>query len=108
MWNDFKNWLHHLFNPHCEICKVEREDKAICKTCEVLQHQLELANHNLKIVLQQALSIPEPEAQRDTSELRPIRTMNVPWRVRKEALEELDRQRAKAAKEKKEHAAASS
>lgn len=108
MWNDFKQWLHHLLDPHCDVCKAEKAEKEHCKTCEVLEHQLNLANHNLKVVLQQALSIPEPQAPIDTSEMKPIRTMNVPWRVRKEALEELDRQRAKTAKEKKEHAAATS
>jgi len=106
MWEQFKHWLHHLFNPHCEICKIEREERTICQNCEMLKHQLAITNHHTELVLRYALSIPEAEERVDTSELKPIRTMAVPWKVRKEALEELDRQRAKSAKEKKEHAAA--
>lgn len=102
MFSSFRSWLHHLFNPHCFQCEIESE----CLTCKVLEHQLAVANDQIRALTSAIAGTLSPklvETPTENSEnIRPILPrMRMPSRVRME-LEENDRAmaQAKVAKEK--------
>jgi hypothetical protein len=93
------NYFHHLFNPHCEHCKSLN----FCSSCENLKEILNAERINNKrlldtiIELTQPKSIPEPKS---IEGVEPVRATNyVPWRVRKNMLEQQDRRDAQITKE---------
>ena len=84
------NWVHRLFNPHCEHCLDER----VCKSCETLKEQLESVNHEKNKLLDKLLTPPVAEVV--AGPVREVTTpVNVPWNVRRQMLEREDRERAK-------------
>lgn len=87
------NWIHRLLNPHCSDCKEEREDSLVCKSCETLKSQLDIANHDKERLLNRILAKPESEPVREPVEV--TRPQNVPWNVRRQMLEREDREKAK-------------
>lgn len=90
----FLDWWHKFRNPHCTHCIDERRESKICASCEILQMQVaRLQNDNEKL-LNRILEKPEIEKPADTSNLKPIMSKNVPWRVRQQALEAEDRRTA--------------
>ena len=102
--------LHHLFNPHCELCdsllREERErqrehdlELRVCQSCETLKTQLEFQNQ----IIRELTRKPEPEVTTDANNFRPIMPKHKPWRVKQMELEKQDRElaaRLKADKEK--------
>jgi len=88
------NWIHHLFNPHCEHCREEREESRVCPSCETLKSQLESVNHEKNKLLDRLLTPPVVETV-----VQPVREItapvNIPWNVRRQMLEREDRERAK-------------
>lgn len=93
----FAQWIHHLINPHCEHCKTEAEESRLCKSCEVVKHQLEIANYEKKQLLEAILDGAKPRAsyQQKPVEYEPLKPKSIPWQVRKQMLEAEDRERAK-------------
>ena len=91
------NFLHRFFNPHCEQCKLEEQEKQICNSCTVLQQQLERANYEKDLLLQQLFAKPVETSRSTTAEemeaIRPAK--HIPFSVRKRELEENDRAEAK-------------
>lgn len=100
--------LHHLFNPHCELCdslrqsELERQrehdlELRVCQSCEALKTQLEFQNQVIKDLIRQ----PEPQTTEDVSNFKPIMPKHKPWRVRQAELEREDRELARRLKEDK-------
>lgn len=104
-------FIHHLLNPHCEHCSAEKKEQlelqrlarlevkeevrenSICASCETLQRQLEIANHEKAQLLARLLEKPEvPTTQEPPRTVTPPRT--VPWAVRRQMLESEDRKKA--------------
>lgn len=72
-----------------------------CKSCETLQHQLEIANYEKKELLNRILSFTEPKVEEQiVNNIEPIRPKAVSWKVRQQELEREDRHKAKLLKEK--------
>lgn len=84
-------WLHHIFQPHCPECEHEYD----CKTCETLRSLLDAERFEKKQILENLLDLTKPVSEvRDNQSqpaMQPIRSSNVPWRVRQQMLEAEDR-----------------
>lgn len=108
-------FIHKLLNPHCEHCAAERKERielerlarleereevkeqTHCLSCETLQRQLEIANHEKAQLLDRLLAKPtEPVVTGPPQAITPPR--NIPWRVRQQELEAADRERARVLK----------
>lgn len=92
-------WFHHLFNPHCAECRLERAESTICNSCENLKYEVNrLTNENARL-LERILERPEVIPERTEA---PILTAPLPrantWQVRKAMLEAEDREKAKLLK----------
>lgn len=85
-------WLHHLFNPHCAACDHDKE----CKSCEMLQLQLDNANYERKQLLNTILELTNPkvEVAPAIENPKPVTPKSVPWRVRQQMLEAESKQAA--------------
>jgi hypothetical protein len=103
------HWLHHLFNPHCNLCALSRQKELDflreqdevnrhCDSCEILK--LELARiHSLnEKLIDSALEKPVIE-ERSVTIPDEIRPKAVPWNVKRQLLEETDREAARIQKE---------
>jgi hypothetical protein len=90
-------WIHHLLEPHCEQCKAELEEQKVCASCEVLRHQLEIANYEKKQVLQALLDSSKPVQPEERVQVNPesLKPRAIPWMVRKQMLEAEDKEKAK-------------
>jgi len=85
-------FFHKLFNPHCDHCAQELRDSKICPTCEVYRAQLELVNHEKKLLLATIEKISNPVIEeKEFPHTEPIQPKNVPWAARKRMLEAEDR-----------------
>lgn len=51
------HWIHHLFNPHCNLCIMERE----CKSCNVLQQVIDQLRADNRYLLEQFSKNNEPK-----------------------------------------------
>lgn len=87
-------FFHKLFNPHCDDCRDELRDSRICKSCETLRSQLDLANHEKKQLLAviENLNNPKTETTEVPDNVEPLQPRQVPWRVEKARLEKADRE----------------
>lgn len=85
-------FFHKLLNPHCDHCKEELHDSRICPTCEVYRSQLELANHEKKLLLATIERISNPVIEeKEFPHTEPIQSRTIPWSARKRILESEDR-----------------
>ena|SRR5947207_2472086 len=92
------NFFHKLFNPHCIHCKEEYDESKVCKSCEILQHQLEITNYEKQQLLNSLLAKPVEPTTNET-ENQPIKTGRyIPWVIKKQSLESEDREKARALK----------
>jgi hypothetical protein len=101
-------WLHHLLEPHCPDCKAEREDNAICKSCETLRIQLEIANYEKRQLNDAVIRLslpPERTAPPAYQEPQPARQQHIPWAVRRQMLEAESRREAQLINARKEEEA---
>lgn len=99
------NFFHKLFNPHCPHCAEQKQEDKVCSSCETLKEQLAVANAEKKQLLDYVL-MPDPNTihhspEKDDDELQPIQPKVVPWRVRRQMLEDEDRKKALLEKEQK-------
>ena len=103
------HWLHHLLNPHCQLCALatqkeqdflREQDEADrhCDSCEILK--LELARmHSLnEKLIDAALEKPVIE-ERPVTIPEEIRPKAVPWKVKRQLLEDNDRETARIRRE---------
>ena len=89
-------WFHHLLNPHCPHCLIEREQSEHCKACDILQYEVERLRAENERLLARILHIPEPTIERTVApELVSIRPRATTWAVRKQMLEAEDREKAR-------------
>ena len=96
------NWLHRLLNPHCEHCASERRearevkrDDTVCQSCETLQRQLEIRNHEYDQLLTRLLEKPEVPQATTAPPISLNKPKMISWAVRKQMLEAEDREKAK-------------
>lgn len=90
-------WIHHLLEPHCLHCREEAEDKNVCKSCETLKAQLEIANFEKRQLMDAVLKMGNPQPIISTPETiapEALRPRTIPWAVRKQMLEAEDRKQA--------------
>ena len=93
------NWFHHLFNPHCAHCREEKLENKRCASCEILTMELEKLRYDNAKLLEHILHKPEevkllePEVN-----LRAVLPQSIPWKTRKQMLENEDREKAKLLK----------
>jgi len=87
-------WIHQLLNPHCPDCKDEHDERSICKSCEVLKVQLEVANNEKHQLLAALLPKQKEEAHIEHVAPEPIKGRHVSFQVRRQMLEAEDRQQA--------------
>ncbi len=93
-------WLHRLFKPHCDHCLEEMRESKACPTCEVYRAQLEVSNHEKKLLLQTIDKMNNPISEEILSETpEPITPKVVPWNVRRNQLETKAREEAQQLRE---------
>lgn len=88
------NWIHRFLNPHCPHCIDEYDRRMVCDTCEVLKQQLAVANNEIHRLLDTITAKPEPEPAREPVKMT-LPNKNIPWSVRRQMLEQEDREKAK-------------
>lgn len=96
------NWIHRLFNPHCESCYDELRDSKVCNSCEVLKSTVTRLQFENERLLNNILIKPVEEARVSTENLRPIMPKHIPWTVKRQMLETEDRAKAVLLKTKTE------
>ena len=86
------NWLHHLFNPHCEQCNE-------CYSCETLKIQLEQANSLIKSLTESIIQRDKPAPveynPQPLADPKPMMNRHKPWVIRRQELEAEDREKAR-------------
>lgn len=99
------HWLHHLFSPHCQICREAAEENKVCQSCETLKMQLSIANIEKKQMLESILSMTKPNEVQGTPpaiNYENIKPRMMTWNVRRQLLEAEDREKAKILAKQKE------
>ena len=96
-------WFHHLFNPHCPECKLEKEDSKICASCESLKSEIAyLRAENQKLIdrltesSKEEIRVEEPQVPVIPQMLRR------PWGVVRQELEKAERNKAAQIRAQKE------
>lgn len=93
---------HKWFNPHCEHCREEAQENKVCVSCETLRTELAAVRYQneqlMKNILEMVHPAPTEKGEQPQIEFKPL--VNT-WRVRKQMLEENDRQTARAMREAK-------
>ena len=88
-------FFHHLFNPHCPDCLLEKLREKECESCDTLRMEIDrLRLENNKLLM--ALINPAKEIEREinVAELLPITPRRVPQSVLREQYEREDRRLA--------------
>lgn len=82
-------WLHHLLNPHCPDCKEEKNAEY-----ETLKYEIERLRADNDRLLNRILN---PETKVEIRQEPPMitRPRNIPWALRRQALEAEDREKAR-------------
>jgi len=94
-------FFHRLLNPHCDHCIEEARESKICPTCEVYRSQLELANHEKKLLLETIEKINNPIIEeKEFPHTEPIQSRTTPWPIQRKILEREDRIAAKLTRDK--------
>jgi hypothetical protein len=105
IWEQFKEWIIHKLSFHCEDCLHAND----CKNCEHYLHLLEQQRIQIDKLQEYIFELNKPnvkEVEIDLSEIKPIvNNKYVPWSVKRQQLEQEDRERARNLKIQKEMAA---
>lgn len=95
MFNWLKEYLEIRYQFKQRQLEILEESK-ICKSCDTLRTQLEIANFERKQLLDALITpkpiTPEPIGATTPEQLKP---KNIPWAVRRQMLEAEDREKAK-------------
>jgi hypothetical protein len=98
--NSITKFFHELFQPHCPHCLEERQEDKHCESCETLKEQLSIANHERELLLQRILTPAPREADRIMApEPQAVKPRTVPWNIRRQMLEQEDREKARILRE---------
>jgi len=106
----FKQWLHHLLNPHCQECqelydeRLEKETE--CKSCQNYKYQLELNNRMTRDLVNALIesriqspvtdwAAPKEEDSFDAKLPEAVTNFRRPWKIKQRHLEQEARERAK-------------
>lgn len=79
------------------------EDSKVCKSCETLRHQLEIANFEKKQLLDSILTTKPPVEQPVYVQPESLKPKNISWAVRRQMLEAEDRKQASLFREQAKH-----
>lgn len=80
-----------------EWIDIRRESKNYCRSCETLREQLNMANHEKKVLLERLINPPMVVSDAPPLEIpSPIIPKIIPWAVKKQMLEQEDRAKAAA------------
>lgn len=92
--------LHHLWNPHCKECRDEASENKVCRSCEILERELAIVREENRRLLEKLLE-PEPVPIKEESLTQEkFKLPNVvPWSVKRQLLQQEDRNKARAMKE---------
>jgi hypothetical protein len=105
MWTNFRNWLHHLLDPHCGACAVLTDEMLRCKSCETLREQLDLSNREKMKFLDAIMELTHKEEIQigvgPGKDFQPI-NKRIPWHRERQRLEEESRQEAERLRRQKE------
>ena len=94
---DLAKFFHRLFNPHCPHCLqeehirfVREQEIKVCKSCEILQLELERAHMTIE-----RLTAPKPVEQVkeiNEEEMKPVQTGRkfIPFRVKQQMQDAAD------------------
>src|SRR5438876_4135914 len=93
MWK----FINHSLNPHCIECQENNERARWCESCETLKQQLAIVNHNNELLMNRLLEKPEKELDKPPVEITRPRTLS--WNIRKQMLEQEDREKARLMRE---------
>lgn len=95
MWENIRHWFHHLFNPHCEQCRIEYK----CESCETLRHQIDVMNEQNRQLTLALVEVSKPVVHTEAVGVSPS-DVKLPrrshWRVKQAELEQASRERAAA------------
>lgn len=82
-----------MLNPHCDHCREERNDSLRCRTCEVLDRQLDQERHVNKQLLAQIERMHHPVSSEpdEMKDIEPVPPAFIPWRHKQRLLEEESR-----------------
>lgn len=103
-------WLHHLFNPHCQLCEEKEQDKKICLSCETLRTELAAVRFENRQLMESILKQLEPAVPHATTmEVKQPDVVQraAGWRWKKQELESNDRKAAQIMRDKIREAAES-
>lgn len=92
------NFFHQLFNPHCIHCHDEAEEAKICHNCEYLKIQISRLQEERDRLLDKLIE-PTESVQANRVDESPINLNTsrfVPFSVKRQELESLDRQKARS------------
>ena len=85
------NWIHRLFNPHCEQCRLDKESQLV----DVLRQLLETEKFEKKQLLNHILRM-EDKAEIPQEGISPVDisalVRHKPWRMRQMELEAQSKQ----------------
>ncbi len=93
-------WLHHLFNPHCPDCLLEREHERECRNCEVLMNLLDKEKFEKRQLLDRLLYVPKNEPVDVPEDLKPVNISKPSLRIVRETLERESQARAQILQKK--------
>lgn len=96
------HWIHHLFNPHCEHCRLEKQEEKECPNCIILKQLLDTEKFENKQLLDRILFVPSINERNEAEEpIRPILPKSITsLKMRREMLETEDRVKNQKLQEK--------
>jgi hypothetical protein len=98
------NWLQEYLSIRYQFKrqKLEMQENAlICKSCETLKMQLEIANYERKQMLDALIKPSQPQPVTESAPPQSIRPHSIPWAVRKQMLEAEDRKKFQVIEEQR-------
>ena len=86
-------FFHHLFNPHCPHCRDEMREEMHCESCDTRQEEIVRLRAENDRLLNIIINRTEPphEINEPHQELKPILNRAMPFRVKRQMLEQEDR-----------------
>ena len=98
MWESFKDFINHLLSPHCHECDLNKE----CLNCLKFIQLLDQEKSEKRKLLDTLISLLSEPVEDKVETPAPIKPALVPWRIKKELLEQEDRKKAQILKEQTE------
>lgn len=103
-------FLIEWYRQYKQIKEEFKPSDKVCDSCETLKHEIEMLRLERNKLLDNILNPKTIETKsQDTSEMKPIQSTRVPWRVTQQRLQDADRREAaKLIKEKSDDMKSSS